>query len=147
MQIEPVRERSRRTAGFTLVELTIAVALFTFGMLSLNAMQLHAMRGGSSGRHGTRAAAIAESQMEQLQRLTWAQLVPTAGWTAPVTVSTNVQTGGGTSAEQVYSLDWRITDSVVGWTREIDVRVTWDEPQRSGRNVVFSSIRFNREAS
>lgn len=130
--------------GFTLVEVVIALAVFAVGMLALSAMQLHAMRGESSGRHATRAAAIAESRMEQLQRLTWPQIAPTAGWSAPLTRTTTVQ-GDPDQVEQTYTLDWRITDVTAGLTRSLDVRVTWDERERPNRSVVLSSVRFNRE--
>ena len=136
----------RSEGGFTLVELTIAITVFAVGMLSLSAMLLAAMQGGSRGRHSTQASAIAESRMEQLQRLTWTQLAPTAGWSAPVTVHNTVQANADQN-EETYTIDWRITDLVTGWTREVDVRVAWDEPGRPNRSVTFSSVRFNREGA
>jgi prepilin-type N-terminal cleavage/methylation domain-containing protein len=136
--------RPARSGGFTLIELAIALSVFATGMLALNAMLLHAMKGGGRGRHSTQAAAIAESQMEQLQRLTWTQLVPTAGWSAPLTVNNVVQSDAN-QVEQSYTLEWRIKDDVVGWTRSIDVRVRWDEPGRPNRSLTFASLRFNRE--
>ena len=42
-------------------------------------------------------------------------------------------------------LSWRITDAVAGTTRNIDVRVAWDEPGRANRQYALSSIRFNYE--
>jgi prepilin-type N-terminal cleavage/methylation domain-containing protein len=135
---------ARSEGGFTLIELTIAITVFAVGMLSLSAMLLAAMQGGSRGRHTTQASAIAESRMEQLQRLNWTQLAPTAGWSAPVTVHNTVQANADQN-EETYTVDWRITDLVAGWTREIDVRVTWDDPDRPNRSVTFSSVRFNRE--
>jgi prepilin-type N-terminal cleavage/methylation domain-containing protein len=138
--------RSRSAGGFTLVELTIAIAVFAVGMLSLSGMLLAAMQGGSRGRHTTQASAVAESQMEQLQRLTWAQVAPTAGWSTPVAVHNTVQAGTNQN-EQTYMVDWRITNLVTGWTRSLDVRVTWDEPGRPNRSVTFSSVRFNHEGA
>jgi Tfp pilus assembly protein PilV len=140
-------EKSRRSSGgFTLVEITIAIAVFAAGMLTLSAMLLAATQGGSRGRHTTQASAIAESQMERLQRLTWNQVAPTAGWTTPITVHNTVQANTNQD-EETYSVDWRITDLVAGFTRTIDVRVSWDEPGRPNRSVTFSSIRFNREGA
>jgi prepilin-type N-terminal cleavage/methylation domain-containing protein len=139
---------ARGRGGFTLVEITIALGVFAVGMLALAAMQLHAMRSGSSGRHATQAAAIAQTQMEQLQRLRWTDpgLATTGGaFVAPV-VQSNLVQGSPDDVEMTYSVDWRIADVEVGWTRSIDVRVTWDEPNRPGRSVVLSSLRYNREA-
>ncbi len=65
------RSEPRRRGGFTLLEIIVALGVFGVGMLSLTAMQLHAIRGGSSGRHASQAAAIAQTRMEVLQRLRW----------------------------------------------------------------------------
>jgi prepilin-type N-terminal cleavage/methylation domain-containing protein len=138
--------RSRGAGGFTLLELMIALTVFSIGMLSLNGMLLSAIQGGSRGRHTTQAAAIAESRMERLQRLSWSQIAPTAGWSAAVQVNNAVQ-GNPDRVEQAYTLDWRIADLQPGWTRSIDVRVRWDEPDRPGRSVTFASVRFNREGT
>ena len=137
----------RRRAGFTLLEIIVALGVFGVGMLSLTAMQLHAMRGASSGRHASQAAAIAQTRMEELQRLQWTNgaLAPNNTWSAVATVNNTVQ-GSPNQVEQAYSRDERVSNVVVGWTRNIDVRVTWDERNRPNRSVTLSSIRFNREA-
>ena len=142
---DATRSPARTRGGFTLLEVSIALGVFAIGMLGLSAMQLHALRGGGSGRHQTQAAAIAQSQMEQLERLRWTDLATTGGaFTAPVTVN-NVVQSDTTDTEMSYAVAWRIADVQAGWTRAIDVRVTWDEPQRPGRSVVLSGMRFNRE--
>ena len=132
--------RSRRSAGFSLIEAVIAMAILGVGLLALAAMQLHAMQGGASGRRASEAAAIAQTRMELLQRATWTSIAPTGGWTTAVT-----QGSSGQSAD-TYDVVWRIADVVVGSTRSIDVRVSWDEPDRPNRSVALSSVRFNREA-
>jgi type IV pilus assembly protein PilV len=145
--MEQLGARSARArGGFTLLEISIALGVFAFGMLGLAAMQLHAMRSGSSGRHASQAAAIAQTQMEQLQRLRWTDLAPTAPlWSAAVT-RTNDVTSDATQVEQSYAVDWRIADVEDGWTRSIDVRVTWSEEHRPNRTLVLSGLRYNREA-
>ena len=142
-----VRAPAKARAGFTLLEISIALGVFAIGMLGLAAMQLHAMRSGSSGRHATQAAAIAQSEMEQLQRLRWTDpdLADSAGaFTAPSTQTNTVQ-GDPDQVEMTYTVDWRIADVEPGWTRAIDVRVTWDEENRPNRSMVLSSLRYNRE--
>jgi type IV pilus assembly protein PilV len=133
--------------GFTLLEIAISLGVFAIGMLGLAAMQLHAMHSGSSGRHATQAAAIAQSQMEQLQRLRWTDpdIADTAGaFTAPL-LRTNTVQADADQAEMTYAVDWRVSDVEPGWTRSIDVRVTWDEENRPNRTFVLSSLRYNRE--
>jgi prepilin-type N-terminal cleavage/methylation domain-containing protein len=133
--------------GFTLIEVLVSFAIFAIGMIALTGMQLHALRGGSSGRFTTQASAIAETRMERFQRIDWDQIPDTGGWAAAITETHSVDVDGGQVAMQSYTVDWRIQDLTVGWTRSIDVRVRWDEPGRPNRSVTFSSIRFNREAT
>jgi prepilin-type N-terminal cleavage/methylation domain-containing protein len=137
------REKSRR-GGFTLIETMIALTLLGIGLLSLSTMQIVAMKHGNRGRHTTQAAVIAQTRMEQLQRMRWTSIAPTAGWTAAVAVN-NVVQDGGNKLEQAYNRSERITDEVAGATRTIDVRVNWSEPGRPNRQYAISSIRFNFE--
>ncbi|MCC6642767.1 MAG: prepilin-type N-terminal cleavage/methylation domain-containing protein [Deltaproteobacteria bacterium] len=137
------RPRDRRDAGFTLVELMIALAVLGFGLLAMTLMQLTAMSGARAGRHTTQAAVIARDQMETFQRLAWAspQLAATAGWTAPVAV-TNVP-DGAPGVEQSYALSWRVTNVDASWIKNIDVRVTWNEPSLAGKTLTISGTRYN----
>jgi Tfp pilus assembly protein PilV len=130
-----------------MIEVMIVMVMLVFGLVSLSAMQIHAMKGGNQGRHATRAAAIAEAEMERLQRANWASatLAPTTGWTTPTTTHTAVQVDGGSAAEQAYSVARRVTDLAATFTRTIDVEVEWTEPGGKVRSITLSSIRFNRE--
>ncbi len=136
---------SSRSAGFTIIELLVASVLV--GILMIFTMQIHAMKGGNQGRHATRAAALAESEMEFLQYASWTSgaIDPTTGWTTPEARQTEVQVDGGAATEQAYSLSYRITDLQPTFTRAIDIEVSWIEPGGKVRSIVLSSIRFNRE--
>ncbi len=138
--------RSRRGAqgGFTLMEITIVIAILAFGLLSLALMQMQAIKGGGRGRHATQGQAIAQTQMELFQRLNWTLLVP-IGWTSLPDVSNTVQGDGNTSAELAYAVSFQVADVDVGWTRSVDIRVSWTEPGGQSRNVTLSSIRYNWE--
>jgi type II secretory pathway pseudopilin PulG len=133
--------------GFTILEVMIVIGMLSFGLLALSSMQLHAMRGGNQGRHATRAAALAESEMEFLQYASWTSgaIDPTTGWTTPTTRNTDVQVDGGSGSEQTYSLSYRVTDLEPTFTRAIDIEVSWVEQSGKARSIIISSIRFNRE--
>ena len=135
----------RRSSGFTMVEILIALSLLAIGLLSLAAMQLTAMQYGSRGRHLTKAAAVAEARMEMLMRTRWTDpdLAPTA-WTTPIVTNEVVQ-GPSTVNEQAYATSWQIADVDPGRTRSIDVRVQWTERNRPTRQYAISSMRFNHE--
>lgn len=146
-RIEAGRAATARD-GFTLLEVTIAMVILAIGMLTMTGAQLHAMRGGQAGRHTSGASAIAQSQMEQLQRARWLSpaLVATApGWTAPVVVNSTIATNGGPAIEMVYNVNWRITDIQPGELKGIDIQVVWNEPNRGNRTYYLSSGRYNHE--
>lgn len=136
--------RARRRSGFSLVEVMIAVTILGVGLLAVTGAQIHALRGGKYGKHSAQAGVIANSQMEILKRTHWDNLVPVA-WTPLQDVNIQVDSPTGLRTEQVYQVQWRITNVVPGQTRSIDVRVLWDEPERPARNLTYSSLRFNME--
>ncbi len=129
-------------AGFTLIEIMIAMAIVGFGLLALGAMQLQALRFGSSGKHVSQAAVVARDKMEEFQRLPWDDLDVTA-WTVPADMDSKVEGPGGEVIELTYGLSWRITDLIANRTRAVDVQVTWNEPGRPGRSYTLSSVRNN----
>lgn len=131
-----VRGRSR--GGFSLLEVMIALGILAFGLLAMSGMQIHAMRGGASGRQASQAAAIAQDKMEEFQRTAWTNLGNTSGWTSGDTETP-------TQGNQDYIVSWRIADVVANVTKSVDVRVTWSEPRRPNRSLTLSSYRFNRE--
>jgi Tfp pilus assembly protein PilV len=145
-----IGQARRRTSGFTIVEVMIVIGLLTFGLLALSAMQIKAMHGSDRGRHATNAAAVAESNMEQLQQDPWASIAPTGGFVAdPVepVEQNDIQLDGGTSLERAYSVSYQITDVEAGFTRAIDVQVSWTEEGGETRSITLSSIRYNREGT
>jgi prepilin-type N-terminal cleavage/methylation domain-containing protein len=138
----------RRSEGFTLIEVVVAMGILATGLLAVSAAQLYAMRGGRQGRHTTDAAEIAQSQIENFQRMDFddAALDPTGGFTAPLDVPISVETASGVPVvEQNYVLTFRITDGPLGsggvFLKTIDVRVDWDEPNRPGRSYTITTMR------
>ena len=55
--------------GFTLIEVLVAMAIFSIGILAVASMQLAGTKGSSSARFSTEAAVLAQSQMESLLAL------------------------------------------------------------------------------
>ncbi len=146
--MEPTTARSRRAAGgFTLIEVMIVIVILTFGLLSLAAMQIQAMRGSERGRHATNAAAIAENKMELLQQDAWATIAVTGGFVADPAEQNTIQLDGATSLERSYSVSYQVTDLQATFTRALDVQVSWTEENGEARSITLSSIRYNREGT
>ena len=141
----------RRRSGFTLIELMIAMSLLALGLLSMLALQLHAMRGSQLGRHYTQAAQIARDRMELIQRLPWddAAAQP-AAWTTPIQEQAMVDSSYGPTQEQSYDVSWEITADPTRPTllREVSVRIEWyeanDDPGNPPlRRYAISSMKYN----
>ena len=146
MQDGPVvksKRRRQRGRGFSLIEVMVALLVLAFGLLTVASAQIYAMRGGQSGRHKTRAMTIAQSQMEQLQGLTWPNIAVT-GWTAGQVVNTGIAAPNN-MIEQSYLVQWRITAAIPNSMREIDVRVSWSEPNGNADSFTITSNRNNYE--
>ncbi len=60
--------------GFTLVEVLVASAIFTFGMLAVLGMLITAMGGNAQGRQMTEATNLAAAKIEDLKQTPYSQL-------------------------------------------------------------------------
>lgn len=58
-----------REGGYTLIEVLIAIAIFSIGMLAIGSMQLGATKGTATAQSNTELAAYATDQMERLTGL------------------------------------------------------------------------------
>ena len=67
--LEADRQAQPRQAGFTLIEVMIALSIFAIGILAVSAMQITAINQNSGSRMQTEATAVAEQLMERLMAL------------------------------------------------------------------------------
>lgn len=141
MALAESSRRVRTAAGFTLLEVMIALSVLAVGLLTLSAMQIQALSAGRSSKTSTFAMTVAQDKMEDLVRKAWdhGDLSPTGTWVAAQTVTDGID-------GQSYQLDWRVDDVVADWSRAVDVRVRWNEPGKANRTRTISSIRYNRDA-
>lgn len=121
---------SKRTAGgFTLLEVIIALMLFTLGILGVAAMQLRATYGNASGQRLTEATRQAEIAVESLLLEPYPAVIPAA----PV-----VNTVGQYTVTTTYA---NVAPFAFDAAQRVTINVTWDEPGIPGRNVVLSFIK------
>jgi type IV pilus modification protein PilV len=67
-------QRRNRSAGFTLLEIMIALLVFAIGILATVSMQISSLKGNGIARSNTEAAAIASSVVEELRTLPFQDL-------------------------------------------------------------------------
>jgi type IV pilus assembly protein PilV len=159
------RRRGQRRAGFSLVELMIAMVVLGIGLLGVTVMQVTALREGAKGHHTSTALSIARDHYEQMLRMPYSgtNLAPVA-WTnppwinnagyspgeVPVVVS---DATGNISTEQVYRVFYRVSadtgiapDPPNPDLRLVDIEVRWDEAHgRSNKKIAFNGVIVNND--
>jgi len=117
--------------GFTLIEVLVAMAIFSIGILAVGSMQLSATRGSSSARLSTEVATIAQARAETLMLLPYA----------------SVNSGADNSFMPVYDVIWTVWDDTMTtpWgvtpaanTKVIQVGAT---SQRDNRTVTITFVK------
>ncbi|WP_300667693.1 prepilin-type N-terminal cleavage/methylation domain-containing protein [Desulfoluna sp.] len=107
--------RSTTEEGFTLIEVMVALVIFTFGILAVLGMQITAIRGGYQSMNLTEAANIGANRIETIVSQTYDA----------------VNTGNDTSGN--YALDWTVASPTgqLQDTKSVLLTVTWSEGGRS----------------
>lgn len=126
-------------AGFTLIEVLIALMVFSFGILSIGLMQLGAIKGNSMANQLTEATVFGCDQIEQM--LSWDydddRLKSTNNNAYPLPDGNNLTADGHQAdSDNFCHAYWQITDGTpVTDSKTIDVTVYWS---RKGELKSFS---------
>jgi|APMed6443717190_1056831.scaffolds.fasta_scaffold26184_2 prepilin-type N-terminal cleavage/methylation domain-containing protein len=121
--------------GLTMVELSIAMAIMSIGLLAVAAMQFGASRNNTNGNIYTQASLLAMSQLELLKNQDVSFLLA-GSYTEASTVDENGEPGG------IYTRRWTITD-IGTVARELTVTVEWTRLGRTRSVQVTSNTRGN----
>ena len=115
----PTDDAIRPDAGFSLIELMVALILLGLGIMSVANLFPLGSRTQMRDRRRSSAASVAEQKLEQLRTLSWSDTNLDAG---THTVETLVQTGEGTFRR------WWVVEQQAGSfsdMKKVTVRVTW----------------------
>ena len=118
-------KRKSRQSGATLIEVLVAILIFSFGLLGLIGLQSRAMQFSGSSEDRNRAAALAAEAAAQLYTLRGAPM-PTAqksAWLAKVQSPAN----GGLPNVQVPATDITTLPSVGGMP-VYEIAIVWQAP-------------------
>ena len=136
--------------GFTLIEVLIALAIFSIGILAVASMQLTARLQSRNSSEITEATAIAYNQMEELMLRSFDDNDlngPFVGNNLDLTLNPHLLYSGK------YSIQWTVTASKLNTdagasndSKTVDLTVSWNKIISSGSNqrqVKFLFIKHN----
>lgn len=122
----------RGSSGFSFIELLIAMAILSMGMLAAVSMHFGSARNNTKGNIYTQANMLAKTQLENLKNQDVDLLVPGG----PVMDPNNPVTAEGQPGG-IYNRSWTI-DNLGAEARRITVTVQWNRGGKPG-SVVLSS--------
>jgi len=120
--------------GYTLIEVLIAVAIFSIGILAIASLQLSTARNTKIGNVVTQATMLARDQIEALKRVTE---VTTLSNGSQTDIDAQGNPGG------IFDRSWSISNPLGGSnTRQITVTVSWNH-NGENRSIELSTITKN----
>jgi prepilin-type N-terminal cleavage/methylation domain-containing protein len=130
--------------GYTIIEVMIAIAIFSIGILSAWALQHSSIRGNTSARNLTVAAASASDRLEQLIQLSYAHTDLEARLHTMAQDSDGIDNNFNGEIDEAgesgpLSISWLVTDNVpIQQSKRIRVNVTVGQ-----RTISMTSYKAN----
>ena len=121
------------SAGFTIIEVMVAMAIMSIGVLSMGVAQISAIRLSSTSSHLSQAMYLAEEQMEIFHSMPFNATFQIAAANVPDPTNPLIPVIGDSSA---YNRTWTIApNQPPSGLTQITVTVTWTT-SNGGRNSV-----------
>jgi prepilin-type N-terminal cleavage/methylation domain-containing protein len=116
-------KKHRKEKGFTLLEVMIAIAILSFGILAIASMQTSTINGNSVATRLTEGTSWAGNKMEELLTIPDTDAGLSVGTHGPETVMSGVNR---------YDVEWEVIESVdpsnpLADAKLIVVTVTWQD--------------------
>jgi type IV pilus assembly protein PilV len=132
--------REAREAGFTLIEVMVAMVVLAVGLLAVAYMQVSAIEGNTVGWRNTEALVWAGDQIERLMALPYE--APDLDPTDP-----DVPETAHAVSQGQYALTWHVISNVAGattlsQTKTIQLEVGWND-HGDGKSIRLAFIKAN----
>ena len=122
--------------GFTLLEVLIAVSIFSVGLLAVASMQIGAISGNRLGNELSMATFLAQEQVETLKSATFVSATLATGNYADLNNPID-ETGANGG---IFTRSWAIAPNTT-FSRSLTVTVSWPQPAPTHSVVLTTNTR------
>jgi type IV pilus assembly protein PilV len=127
---------TRNETGFSLLEVLVAISIFSIGLLAVATMQVTAIQGNRLSHEVTQATRLAEMQIETLKAEDRnSDALAEGSYVDPNNPIDETGTAGGS-----YQRSWLVTNQTAT-SKAISVTVTWNAVGKDHRVVLGSLTR------
>ncbi len=128
-----IRQKSKRTdLGFTLLEVLVTLIILSMGLLGTLGLTTGVIRGNYFSKNITSATAIAQTQLEAVQREGYVEATTTKFSTAPQVVNM-----GGVNFNRTTVIAGGVPAVNM---KTVTVTVNWNEANNAARSVTLQTI-------
>jgi len=151
-------KKTKYTAGFSLIEVMVAVLVLSIGILAVSKLQGTLIKGGSLGNERSIAATLAGRKIDDLRYPNTSNYI-----TYFTTINTNqggvIPSGASTVGNTEYELSWTVStfeypslDTIPTTTaytdigadfKQVAVTVSWSDATGAGQSVVINTVIDN----
>lgn len=107
--------------GFTIIEVLVALSIFSIGLLALATMQISAIRTNGFAYRVNIATLLAQDLLEDYKRLGYDGIPSTGNYTD----NNPLNEYGANDPAGIYNRTWTVADN--GWRKTITVMVAWTD--------------------
>jgi len=167
--VNNMKDCEKKTQGFSLVEVMIAVLVLSVGILAVSKLQTSLLRSGSDSNKRVVASTLAETKINDLRRFIAITDPVPGSWSSALTSPTSVYfdqiitdegglIGPGAFQNTEFSLSWAVNDyyypdklttPVIAFSGEkpdfkkITVTVSWTSVNNEAKNVTLETAIFS----
>jgi type IV pilus assembly protein PilV len=116
--------------GYSLIEVLVAMAIFSIGILAVASMVQSTTRNNTKGNVLTQATMLARGKIEELKRITDVSTLADG-------VEDNIDASG--SPGGIYRREWDISNGPTADSRKIVVTVSWTRENQT-RSVILTTL-------
>jgi len=116
---------SRKSSGFTLIEILIALVIFTISIVAFAGLTVTATRSSSYGGRMTEAVTLAQDKLEELKANSWEKIV-----------SGGDQKTGATGIN--YTRNWNVLETGNRNLKTVSIKIDWKD--RVDHSISFITV-------